>query len=132
MNRLILKHFNKNDSDKGDRGVLINTSSASATEGQTGQVAYSAVSGAINSMTLPLARDLASNGEFAYFFVMIRKKTTKLILKLKSISNRTSLVLFFWKEWLICVTFYVGLQNQRRLFKCQKPPFVFCFFVAFK
>lgn len=41
------------------RGVIINTSSIAAFDGQTGQVAYSAAKGAIASITLPLARDLA-------------------------------------------------------------------------
>ncbi|CAF0901751.1 unnamed protein product [Adineta steineri] len=47
---------------RGQRGVIINTSSIAAYEGQIGQVAYSATSGALASMTLPLARDLASVG----------------------------------------------------------------------
>ncbi|CAF4606121.1 unnamed protein product, partial [Rotaria magnacalcarata] len=46
----------------GQRGVIINTSSIAAYEGQIGQVAYSAASGALESMTLPLARDLSSVG----------------------------------------------------------------------
>ncbi|CAF1060262.1 unnamed protein product [Adineta ricciae] len=47
---------------RGQRGVIVNTSSIAAYEGQIGQVAYSAGSGALASMTLPLARDLASAG----------------------------------------------------------------------
>ncbi|UJR08486.1 hypothetical protein I4U23_012753 [Adineta vaga] len=47
---------------RGQRGVIVNTSSIAAYEGQIGQVAYSAGSGALASMTLPLARDLASVG----------------------------------------------------------------------
>lgn len=43
-----------------ERGVVINTSSVAAFDGQIGQVAYSASKGAIASMTLPLARELAS------------------------------------------------------------------------
>ena len=46
----------------GQRRVIINTSSIAAYEGQIGQVAYSAASGALASMTLPLARDLSSAG----------------------------------------------------------------------
>lgn len=46
----------------GERGVIINTSSVAAFEGQIGQVAYSASKGAIASMTLPAARDLAPSG----------------------------------------------------------------------
>ena len=42
-----------------ENGVLINTASIAAFEGQMGQVAYSASKGGIVSMTLPLARDLA-------------------------------------------------------------------------
>lgn len=43
----------------GERGVIVNTSSAAAFEGQIGQVAYAAAKGAVNAMTLPLARELA-------------------------------------------------------------------------
>lgn len=44
------------------RGVIINTSSIAAFDGQIGQVAYSASKGAIAAMTLPLARDLSEYG----------------------------------------------------------------------
>src|SRR5262249_30547905 len=43
----------------GERGVLINTASAAASEGQMGQAAYSAAKAAIVGMTLTIARDLA-------------------------------------------------------------------------
>jgi len=43
----------------GERGVMVNTSSAAASEGQIGQAAYSAAKGAIVGMTLTIARDLA-------------------------------------------------------------------------
>jgi NAD(P)-dependent dehydrogenase (short-subunit alcohol dehydrogenase family) len=46
----------------GERGVIINTSSIAAEEGQTGQAAYAASKGGVMAMTLPLARDLAANG----------------------------------------------------------------------
>ena len=46
----------------GGRGVIINTASVAAYEGQVGQVAYSASKGGIIGMTLPMARDLASYG----------------------------------------------------------------------
>ncbi len=46
----------------GERGVIINTSSVAATDGQIGQVAYSASKGGILGMTLPMARDLAPEG----------------------------------------------------------------------
>lgn len=52
---------NELDGDDG-RGAIINTASAAAYEGQIGQSAYSASKGGIVSMTLPLARDLASKG----------------------------------------------------------------------
>lgn len=48
--------------DDGERGVVINTSSIAAFEGQIGQAAYSASKGAIAAMTLPIARDLAGLG----------------------------------------------------------------------
>ena len=46
------------DSD-GERGVIVNTASVAAFEGQIGQLAYSASKGAIVGMTLPAARDLS-------------------------------------------------------------------------
>ncbi|XP_053229207.1 3-hydroxyacyl-CoA dehydrogenase type-2-like [Podarcis raffonei] len=52
---------NEPDSD-GHRGVIINTASAAAFEGQVGQAAYSASKGGIVGMTLPIARDLAPLG----------------------------------------------------------------------
>ena len=44
-----------------ETGVIINTSSITAFEGQAGQTAYAATKGAISAMTLPLARELASD-----------------------------------------------------------------------
>jgi NAD(P)-dependent dehydrogenase (short-subunit alcohol dehydrogenase family) len=44
----------------GERGVIVNTASVAAFEGQVGQAAYSASKGGIVAMTLPIARDLAS------------------------------------------------------------------------
>ena len=46
----------------GQRGVIINTSSVAAEDGQMGQVAYAASKGGVLSMTLPVARDLAKDG----------------------------------------------------------------------
>jgi NAD(P)-dependent dehydrogenase (short-subunit alcohol dehydrogenase family) len=46
----------------GERGVIINTASIAAFDGQIGQLAYSASKGAIVGLTLPVARDLASVG----------------------------------------------------------------------
>ncbi|KAK9887045.1 hypothetical protein WA026_019970 [Henosepilachna vigintioctopunctata] len=48
--------------ENGERGVVINTASVAAYEGQMGQAAYSASKGGIVGMTLPLARDLAGQG----------------------------------------------------------------------
>ena len=45
----------------GERGVVVNTASAAAFDGQIGQAAYSASKGGVVGMTLPLARDLASS-----------------------------------------------------------------------
>src|SRR5262249_2811716 len=46
----------------GERGVIINTASVAAFDGQIGQVAYSASKGGVVSMTLPIARELARSG----------------------------------------------------------------------
>ena len=48
--------------EDGERGVIVNTASVAAFDGQVGQLAYSASKGAIVGMTLPAARDLAAVG----------------------------------------------------------------------
>jgi NAD(P)-dependent dehydrogenase (short-subunit alcohol dehydrogenase family) len=49
-------------SPSGERGVIINTASVAAFDGQIGQAAYSASKGGVVAMTLPLARELARYG----------------------------------------------------------------------
>ena len=46
--------------DDGERGAIVNTASVAAEDGQMGQAAYSASKGGVVGMTLPIARDLAS------------------------------------------------------------------------
>lgn len=59
--RCLTKEMANNDpSDRNERGVIINTASIAAYDGQIGQAAYSASKGAIVAMTLPVARELAS------------------------------------------------------------------------
>lgn len=61
--RLSAEIMSKNTPDKdGDRGVIVNTASVAAFDGQIGQAAYAASKGAVAAMTLPLARDLAPYG----------------------------------------------------------------------
>jgi NAD(P)-dependent dehydrogenase (short-subunit alcohol dehydrogenase family) len=48
--------------DGGERGVIVNTASVAAFDGQIGQAAYAASKGGVVGMTLPVARDLASMG----------------------------------------------------------------------
>lgn len=62
--RLAAAEMIKHDpvTDDGCRGVIINTASIAAYEGQIGQAAYSASKGGVVGMTLPIARDLASMG----------------------------------------------------------------------
>jgi 3-hydroxyacyl-CoA dehydrogenase / 3-hydroxy-2-methylbutyryl-CoA dehydrogenase len=56
------KMVNNDPNEFGERGVIINTASVAAYEGQIGQVAYSASKGGIVGMMLPLARELATHG----------------------------------------------------------------------
>lgn len=53
---------NPPEGPSGERGVIINTASIAAYDGQTGQAAYAASKGGVVSMTLPIARDLAREG----------------------------------------------------------------------
>ncbi|QEW01038.1 SDR family NAD(P)-dependent oxidoreductase [Microbacterium caowuchunii] len=50
------------DPADGDRGVIVNTASVAAFDGQIGQPAYSASKGGVHAMTLPIARELARYG----------------------------------------------------------------------
>ena len=49
-------------SESGERGVIVNTASVAAFDGQIGQVAYAASKGGVVALTLPIARELASSG----------------------------------------------------------------------
>ena len=62
--RLCALHMARNepDNDDGERGVVVNTASVAAFDGQIGQAAYSASKGGVVGMTLPIARDLARSG----------------------------------------------------------------------
>ncbi len=63
MIRLCAQSMSENEPNAdGQRGVIVNTASVAAYDGQRGQAAYSASKGAIVGMTLPIARDLASLG----------------------------------------------------------------------
>ena len=63
MLRLCADKMQANEPDhEGEKGVIINTASVAAYDGQIGQAAYSASKGGIVGMTLPIARELASNG----------------------------------------------------------------------
>jgi NAD(P)-dependent dehydrogenase (short-subunit alcohol dehydrogenase family) len=63
MLRLVAEVVNRCEPlPSGERGVLINTASVAAYEGQIGQVAYSASKGGVVGLTLPVARELARFG----------------------------------------------------------------------
>ncbi|WP_170752711.1 3-hydroxyacyl-CoA dehydrogenase [Ruegeria lacuscaerulensis] len=63
VSRLAAVEMTKNDPEPdGARGVIINTASIAAFDGQKGQAAYAASKGGVVGMTLPMARDLASSG----------------------------------------------------------------------
>ena len=62
MSRLAAAHMSKNEPEDEERGVIINTASIAAFEGQIGQVAYTAAKAGIAGMTLTMARDLGSLG----------------------------------------------------------------------
>ncbi len=63
VSRLTAAEMAKNEPDAdGARGVIVNTASIAAFDGQKGQAAYAASKGGVAGMTLPMARDLASTG----------------------------------------------------------------------
>jgi NAD(P)-dependent dehydrogenase (short-subunit alcohol dehydrogenase family) len=63
MMRLAAEAMSANDPEPtGERGVLINTASVAAFDGQIGQAAYAASKAGVAGMTLPIARDLSRSG----------------------------------------------------------------------
>ncbi|MCL4184962.1 MAG: 3-hydroxyacyl-CoA dehydrogenase [Burkholderiaceae bacterium] len=63
MIRIAATAMTKNEPNgEGERGVIVNTASVAAFDGQIGQAAYSASKGGIVGMTLPIARDLSRDG----------------------------------------------------------------------
>lgn len=63
MSRLVAEAMTGNDPNtEGERGVIINTASIAAFDGQIGQAAYAASKGGVASLTLPMARELARYG----------------------------------------------------------------------
>ena len=62
VSRLAAWHMSKNEPEDDERGVIINTASIAAFEGQIGQVAYTAAKAGIAGMSLTMARDLGSLG----------------------------------------------------------------------
>lgn len=59
--RLVAAAMQQNEPVDGERGVIVNTASVAAFDGQIGQAAYSASKGAIAAMTLPIAREFAAS-----------------------------------------------------------------------
>lgn len=57
-----LMQVNESENADGEKGVIINTASVAAFDGQIGQAAYSASKAGVAGMTLPIARDLARSG----------------------------------------------------------------------
>ncbi|MBB5703879.1 NAD(P)-dependent dehydrogenase (short-subunit alcohol dehydrogenase family) [Ochrobactrum daejeonense] len=63
MLRLAAEAIAKNEpGESGERGVIVNTASVAAFDGQIGQAAYSASKGGVAAMTLPVAREMARHG----------------------------------------------------------------------
>lgn len=61
--RLAAARLSENEPDEdGERGVIVNTASVAAYEGQIGQAAYAASKGGVVALTLPVARELAGSG----------------------------------------------------------------------
>ncbi len=62
LNRLQASHMARNEPEDGERGVIVDTASIAAFEGQIGQVAYSAAKAGIVGMVFTMARELGSLG----------------------------------------------------------------------
>jgi NAD(P)-dependent dehydrogenase (short-subunit alcohol dehydrogenase family) len=62
MSRLAADAMGKTEAVQGERGVIINTASVAAYDGQIGQAAYAASKAGVVGLTLPMARDLSRTG----------------------------------------------------------------------
>ena len=62
LNRLQAWHMRENEPEDGEHGVIIDTASVAAFEGQIGQVAYTGAKAGVAAMMLPMARDLGTLG----------------------------------------------------------------------
>ncbi|MFC0351643.1 3-hydroxyacyl-CoA dehydrogenase [Undibacterium danionis] len=62
MARLAAEAMSKTDAIQDERGIIINTASVAAFDGQMGQAAYASSKAAVVGLTLPMARDLSRNG----------------------------------------------------------------------
>jgi NAD(P)-dependent dehydrogenase (short-subunit alcohol dehydrogenase family) len=62
MARLAADAMAKTDAVNGERGIIVNTASVAAYDGQIGQAAYGASKAAVVGLTLPMARDLSRSG----------------------------------------------------------------------
>jgi NAD(P)-dependent dehydrogenase (short-subunit alcohol dehydrogenase family) len=62
ISRLVAEKMSTNEPEDGERGVIINTASVAAFDGQIGQAAYGASKAGVAGMTLPMARDLSRSG----------------------------------------------------------------------
>jgi len=62
MARLAAEAMSKTDAIQEERGIIINTASVAAYDGQIGQAAYASSKAAVVGLTLPMARDLSRNG----------------------------------------------------------------------
>ncbi len=60
--RAAIEMYKNEPNADGERGLIVNTTTVASFEGQIGQVAYAASKGAINSMTIVMARDLSGDG----------------------------------------------------------------------
>jgi NAD(P)-dependent dehydrogenase (short-subunit alcohol dehydrogenase family) len=62
MARLAAEAMSKTEAIQDERGIIINTASVAAFDGQMGQAAYASSKAAVVGLTLPMARDLSRNG----------------------------------------------------------------------
>lgn len=144
--RLAVGLIGKNEPDHdGQRGIVINTASVAAFDGQIGQAAYSASKGAIAGMTLPIARDLSTQGIRCVTIAPGRKRLQPNLLKLFDWEKYYPKTMGFceWNQWCIkCVEFrlledihemqnsatstikkvhvHVHVENRDNLFECQQ------------
>lgn len=104
-----------------DQGVIVLTSSVSATEGQMGQVAYGSSKAAVEGLVLPMSRDLARYGASTFLFLVFLPSCVRLFSSESRAPPRRGMSAIRWR-WRVAAAFGALAGNTDDLFLLQSLP----------